>query len=310
MQHDFSKLLAQLQDLDLLWSPLGPAASESAFQELLPEARLLTGNDRSHLAELLTQIGRAQTVQGKVSEARLSLEAAEKLLADPQLACPVSIKIRWLLERGRLYISDKTPSQARVNLVEAWTLAKNSGEDHFVVEIAQMMAIIEPQKHQQEWIAKAIQVAESSPQPKAKRWLGSLFASLGWKLYDLRQFENAFETFQKSLSHLKVHGSAREVFIARWSTGKVLRTMGKTEEALVIQKALLAELGIGGVRDGRLYEELAECLQTLERSTEAQLYFELAYRELSSDEWVTDNQPVKLKRMKELGKVKEKRKVE
>lgn len=298
------------QDLDLLWSSAEPAASELVYLALLPGAQLLTGKDRAHLAELLTQIARSQTLQGKGTEARQNLELADEMLRDTQVACPVSVRIRWLLERGRLYVWDKTPSQARAMFVEAWTLAKNSGEDHFVVEIAQMMARIEPQKVQQEWLDRAINVAESSPQLKAKRWLGSLYASLGWKLYDLRQFQNAFETFQKSLSHLKLHGTTREVFVARWSTGKVLRTMGKTEDALVIQKALLAELGIGGIRDGRLYEELAECLQTLEHTAEAQLYFELAYRELSNDEWVTDNQPVKLKRMKELGKVKEKRKVE
>src|SRR6185312_882732 len=133
---------------------------------------------------------------------------------------------------------------------------------------------------------------------------GGLYTTLGWKLYDLRQFESSLQAFQKALSNHKVQGTPRETFVAQWSIGKVLRAMGKTEEALSIQKTLLAELGIGGERDGRLYEELAECLQTLRRTTEAQLYFELAYRELSSDEWVTDNQPLKLKRMKDLGKVK------
>ncbi len=80
--------------------------------------------------------------------------------------------------------------------------------------------------------------------------------------------------------------------------------MGKPEEALIIQNALLAELGIGGAKDGRLYEELAECLHSLQRSEEAQPYFELAYRELSADEWIVDNQPAVLKRLRELGKAK------
>jgi tetratricopeptide (TPR) repeat protein len=183
-------------------------------------------------------------------------------------------------------------------------LSINSAEDYFAVEIAQLLAATEPQKAQQEWISRGIEIAENSPLPKSKRWLGGLYTSLGWKLYDLRQFESSLGAFQKALRHHKAQGTSREAFVAQWSIGKVLRATGKTEEALSIQKALLAELGIGGERDGRLYEELAECLQTLKRTTEAQLYFELAFRELSADEWIRDNQPVKLKRMKDLGKVK------
>ena len=307
MGHDFSNPSTQPQDLDSLWNPLDGAASEAAFRELLPAASHLTGKDRCFLIEVLTQIGRAQAVQRKFSESRSTLEEAEKLLKEQEAIYRVSAKIRWLLERGRLFIFEKEPSQARIAFAEAWTLAVNSGEDHLAVEVAQMMAVVEPQKTQQEWLSKAIQIAENSPQQKAKRLLGSLYTSFAWKLYDLRQFEKSLETFQKSLSHLKIHGTEREIFVAKWSAGKVLRAMNKTEDALVIQKALLSELGIGGARDGRLYEELAECLQTLQRASEAQVYFELAYRELSNDEWVTDNQPVKLKRMKDLGKVKEKR---
>jgi len=307
MTDNSSKVSVEFLDLDSLWDPLDAVASEKAFKALLPLAADFTGKDRYYLIELLIQISRTQTAQKKALESRMSLDEAEKILKEEEAVCPASVRIRWLLEKGRLFISERIPSQARAVFEEAYTLAKNLGEDHFVVEAIQMMAIIESQKSQKDWIVKAINIAEGSPQERAKRALGSLYASLGWKLYDLRQFEKSLEVFQKSLSHLKIHGNNREVFVAKWSIGKVLRVMKKTEDALMIQKALLSELGIGGVRDGRLYEELAECLHTLERSTEAQLYFELAYKELSHDEWITDNQPVKLKRLKDLGKVKEKR---
>jgi tetratricopeptide (TPR) repeat protein len=296
--------LTDVRDIDRLWNPVDPGGSEAALLALLPKAEALAGADRAHLIELLVQLARSQTAQKKTIEARLNLNAAEKLLNEAGAIFPVAIKIKWLQESGRLFILEKTPSQARLVFVEALTLAENSGEDHHAVELAQLMAVIEPQKTQQDWIVKAIQLAEHSPQQKAKNCLGSLYASLGWKLYDLHQYEKSLEIFQKSLSHLKMHGTRREVFVAQWSAGKVLRIMGRVEAALLVQKALLSELGIGGSQDGRLYEELAECLQSLNRSDEAQLYFELAYRELSNDEWVNDNQPVKLKRMKDLGKVK------
>ena len=70
-------------------------------------------------------------------------------------AFPQAARVRWLLERGRLYIFEKTPSQARGLFSEALTLAIHSGEDYFAVEVAQLMAITEPQKAQPGWIMRA-----------------------------------------------------------------------------------------------------------------------------------------------------------
>jgi tetratricopeptide (TPR) repeat protein len=290
-------------DFDLLWNPLNLPASEAALRARFLATSGQPNSDTSANIEVLSLIARAESAQNRLSEAKATLLQAQNLLAQEK-PHRISAKIRWLLECGRISILEKTPSQARIAFSEAFTLASNSGEDYLAVEVAQMIATVEPQKTQQEWIMRAIGIAEISPQMEAKRWLGSLYTSLGWKLYDLRQFEKSLETFQKSLSHLKVHGSVREIFLAKWSAGKVLRTMNRTEEALAIQKGLLSELGIGGAKDGRLFEELAECLHTFKRESEAEIYFDLAYRELSNDEWVTDNQPVKLKRLKDMGKVK------
>jgi tetratricopeptide (TPR) repeat protein len=295
---------ARFQDLDRYWSLKDPQGSESVLLALLLETPQLPEKDRYYLVELHCLIGRSQALQGKYSHAHTSLNQAEELLKEQTSAFPMSAQIRWLIERGRLHILEKTPSQARRLFSEAWTLAFNLGEDYFAVEIAQLMAATEPQKSQQEWIARGIEIAENSPFQKTKRWLGSLYSSLGWKLYDLRQYEKSLESFQKALRHLKAQGLDRESFVAQWSIGKLLRVLGKAEDALLIQKSLLAERGIGTEGAGRLYEELAECLQALKRTAEAQPYFELAYRELSKDDWETDDRPVELKRLKDFGKVK------
>jgi tetratricopeptide (TPR) repeat protein len=293
---------SELLDLDAHWQPLQPAASESLFRVLLPRASELTGNNRSHYIELLTQIARAEAAQQKIREARATLDQAEKLLEDEPASYRVSAKIRWLIETGRICIQEKTLAPARKLFAQAWTLASNSGEDFFTVDVARMMAVIVPPKEQEDWILRGIEIAEKSPQEKAKRWLPSLFASLAWKSFDLRQYDKSLELFQKSLSHFKRGGTERELFVAKWSIGRVLRQMNKLEEAYEIQKSLLAELGVNGRPDGRLFEELAECLYALKETAEAQPYFELAHRELSSDQWVADNFPVKLKRLKDLGK--------
>ncbi len=291
-------------DLNSIWKPLEPSVSEGTYRTLLSNAQRLEGDERQAWVELLSWIARAEAVQGKIAEARASLEKAEKLLEELAAGCSVTIKIRWQLERGRLYILERTPAQGRGLLASAWTMANDVGEDSLAIEIAQLMASSEPQKSQQEWIMRAIDIAEKSVQQKTKHWLGSLYSTLGWKLYDLRQFEKSIAMFEKALGNFMAHGTKRESFVAQWSIGKVTRAFGKIEEALRIQQALLVELNLESKHDGRLYEELAECLQMLNRVSEAQPYFELAYKELSSDEWIIDNKPLRLKRLKDLGKAR------
>lgn len=305
MQKSDAPLISlDLYDLDEIWRTSNAKVAEDRFRRLLQECESHASRDRSTQIEILTQIARAEGAQRRFLEAHANLARAEEILRAGQSSYRISAKIRWLLEKGRLYVLQRTPSQARPHFAEAWTLASRSGEDQLAVDAAMMLATVEPPKAQQDWLVRAIKLAEESPEPKAKELLGSLYASMGWKLFDLRKYEQALELFQKSLSHFKLRGTSRELFVARWSVGKLLRTTGKPEEALTIQNALLAELGIGGPKDGRLYEELAECLHSLKRSDEAQSYFELAYLELSTDEWIVDNQPATLKRLKELGKAK------
>ena len=101
--------------------------------------------------------------QRKFADARGLLSEAEALLAREEVVHPVSVRIRWQLERGRLHVLEKTPSQARNLFAEAWTLATNSGEDCLAVEVAQMMAANESQKAQQAWIVRAIEIEIARP---------------------------------------------------------------------------------------------------------------------------------------------------
>src|SRR6478736_2864000 len=111
---------------------MDPASSEAKFRELLPNAQLLMANDRSYLCELLSLIARAEALQTKYPEARATLAEAERVLSASQANECVTARIRWLLERGRLYVLEKTPSQARNLLAQAWTLAAQAGDDYFI----------------------------------------------------------------------------------------------------------------------------------------------------------------------------------
>ena len=63
---------------------------------------------------------------------------------------------------------------------------------------------------------------------------------------------------------------------------------------------MLVELEAAGLRDGFVFEELAECCLLLGRGDEARKHFAAAYVELSQDPWLTRDEPQRLARLKEL----------
>ena len=63
---------------------------------------------------------------------------------------------------------------------------------------------------------------------------------------------------------------------------------------------LKAEFDAIGGSDGYVEEEIGECLLLLKREEEARPYFAKAYELLSKDEWLVDNEPERVKRLKEM----------
>lgn len=291
-----------ISDFDILWLSQDPAKIEHMLLEKLPAAQNLSGPDRHSYAELLTQLARAKSMQGKEAEAREHIDEAEKIINTLADSCPVRSKLRLLLEDGRLLIQLRTPSQARNRFSQAWALAVNADEDFFTVDLARMMALIEPQKRQEEWLQKAIEIAEQSKQAKARMWLGELYSDLGWRLFDLKQFEAAIAAHQSAVKSYKFEESPKE-YNAKWAIGRVLREMGRDAEALAWYEQLELERGVVLPPDGRLFEEIAECMKSLKREDSAQKYFARAYWELSLETRIPDRHPLRLKRLKELGKV-------
>src|SRR5712675_1635824 len=137
---------APLPDLDSLWDYDRPEASEAVFRSWLPAAR--ASGDPDGLAQLLTQVARAEGLQMKFDDAWRTLDEAEASLTEAtQIA-----KVRLLLERGRVL---------------------NSSKRRFAVDAAHMLAIVETGDASAEWNRTAIALAEGSEDPRAKRWLGS-----------------------------------------------------------------------------------------------------------------------------------------
>ena len=281
-------------DFDDLWDYDDPEATEQKFRQVLPSA---TG-EASRYAQLLTQIARAQGLQKKFDEAHRTLDEVQRLLADDLKQA----KIRYLLERGRVFNSSKQREQARPLFLEAWELASASGEDFYAIDAAHMMGIVEQPEQALEWNLKALALAEKTPDARAQNWRGSLYNNIGWTYHDSGQYEKALDLFEKALRWREAQGRLPETRIAKWCVARALRSLGRLEEALAAQQALLAEHENAGGKDGYVYEELGECLLALSRQAEAEPYFALAHDELSKDPWLADNEPARLERLKQLGR--------
>lgn len=135
----------QLPDLDQLWDYDNPQATEQSLRAVLPVARA-AGQD-AYLAELLTQIARAQGLKRTFDAAHRTLDEAETLLRPEH----VRARLRYLLERGRVLNSAGQPARARAFFLEAWQLATEHAADFYAIDAAHMLGIIEPPTDQLAW---------------------------------------------------------------------------------------------------------------------------------------------------------------
>jgi tetratricopeptide (TPR) repeat protein len=290
---------APLPDFDSLWDYDRPDATESEFRLLLPVAR--SSGNCDYLAQLLTQVARAQGLQMKFNEAAQTLDEATRTLdeAETGLAGEAgAARVRLLLERGRVLNSSKRRDESKALFREAWELARRVGTDGFAVDAAHMLGIVETGDASVDWNQKALALAESSKDPRARRWLGSLYNNLGWTRHDGGEPAAALDLFQKSLAASEAEGNVKKIHVARWSVARALRSLGRLDEALSLQRRLLAE----GTPDGYVHEEIAECLLARGEEKEAAPHFAAAFEALSSDRWLQRDEPGRLERMRLLSK--------
>jgi tetratricopeptide (TPR) repeat protein len=285
----------ELPNFDELWDYTDPQKTEEKFRALLPEAK---EKGDSYYGQLMTQIARAEGLQQKYEEAHKTLDTVKTMITDEL----VVVKIRYLLERGRVFNSSKMPEKARPLFSEAMELAEEHGEDFYAIDAVHMMQIVDPPEKQLEWAEKAIEMAEESEDKRAKRWLGPLYNNTGWSYFDLKQFDKALELFDKSLEWREEKEDEMGIRIAKWCIARTYRELGRIDEAFEIQRALEKEIKEKGVdADGYVFEELGELLLIKGDKSVAKPYFKKAYDLLSKDPWLSKNEPDRIKRLKELG---------
>jgi tetratricopeptide (TPR) repeat protein len=282
-------------DFDSLWDYSKPDETEMKFREVLTE---LSQDDPTSL-ELLTQIARAQGLQRKFDEAHKTLDiVGKKLNHDASRA-----KVRYLLERGRAFNSSGNTDQARPLFEQAEEMATRLSEDFYAVDAIHMLAILASAPQSLTLNLRAIKLAESSKQEKARNWLGSLYNNTGWAYHDLGDYESALEIFRKAEAWQRSKGRVNETRLARWAVARTLRSMNKIEEALSHQMKLEKEFESTGEEDGYVFEEIGECLLALNRSDGAGPYFARAYALLSQDMRLAEKESRRLERLEQLGKV-------
>jgi len=285
-----------LPDFDKLWDYSNAARTETLFREILPEAQ--KSGDRDYLFQLLSQLARTQSLQRRFPEAHEILDGIE---AELDSSTPVA-KVRYLLERGRTFNSDKRKLEAGPLFLEAYELAVAGSFDFHGIDAAHMMAIVEPASEQQlEWNLKALAMAERTSDPKARGWLGSLYNNIGWTIHGAGKFQEAHEIFKKAQVFQEERKQPEEIRIAKWSVARALRSLERLDEALVIQRQLEKEYETLNQPSGYVFEELAELLLLMGESGQARGYFRLVYELLSQDPWLVANEPERLARLKKIG---------
>ncbi len=286
-----------LPDFIQLWDFDHPDSTEARFRAILPQAR--SAGDADYTAQLLTQIARAEGLQRKFDAAHRTLDEVERTLR-PEMS---KARVRYLLERGRVHNSSGKPDSAKPLFVAAWDLARETKQDPLAVDAAHMIAIVDPPDSAIAWNEKAITYAEASDDPRAQGWLGSLYNNIGWSYHELGDHAKALDVFKKGWDWRAARSQPKETLTAKWCVARTLRSLGRFDEALKMQRELLAAHEEAGGEDGFVYEEMGECLLAQGLRAEARPWFAKAFASLSKDPWLGAAEKTRLTRLADLGGV-------
>jgi len=282
--------------LDDLWDYDNPAASEGRFRTALVAEQ--ASGDPALADEIRTQLARALGLQGQfeAGHALLDLVYAEHPAED-------RIRVRAGLERGRLWRSSGDSAQSVVFFEGAWDLARTLGEDGLAVDAAHMLALVDAPPGEPAWHQRALELADTSPAPAARRWRGSLWNNIGWTRFEAGDLTGALAAFETALAARREAGKAKETRIAEWCVARCIRALGCPAEALVVQERLAAETAASGEPEsGFGAEEIGECLLDLGRAREARPYFARAAELLAADVWLVEHEPDRIGRLRQLSR--------
>jgi tetratricopeptide (TPR) repeat protein len=228
-----------------LWDFDDPAGSEQRLREAAAAA---TGD---HQAAWQTQVARALGLQERYDEGDALLD---EVAAGGHGG---EVPARVALERGRLRRSSGQPEAARPDFEESARLAGEAGLEELRVDALHMVALVVPAEESFEAGRHALEVARAATDPQARDWDASLLNNMGMARADAGDHGAALACFEEALEARRRIGDTGRTRIARWMVAWSLRHLGRTDEALAMQRQLQAELTADGEHDPYVDEEIA-----------------------------------------------------
>ena len=284
--------------LDARWDYNAPAVSAERFRA--ERARHPGGSREAE--EAATQVARALGLQRQFAEADALLDAVEPSLA----TLPARVRVRYLLERGRVRNSAGEPARA-VTWFRAALRASadddDAGASFYRIDALHMLGIADAPERRRAWNEQALAEAEAATDARARGWRGSLLHNLGWEAHDAGRYDEALDLWQRALAVREAGGDATRIRIARWTVARGLRSLGRLDEAWTLQQALAAETARTGTPDGYVYEELAEIALARGDAEAAQPWAAQAYALLRTDAGLQATAPDRLARLARVGGV-------
>jgi len=259
-------------DVSKLWDYSKPELSEQRFRSALSTA---SGDDALILQ---TQIARSFGLRHNFSQAQQVLANME-----PQIqSAGVEARVCYHLELGRTYSSTAHPPEtqtvemrelARSHYMLAFELAQAGDLDPLAIDALHMMTVVDTAPEDQiAWNRKAMMLMESSSQPAARQWEGTLRHNMGYALHLAGRYEDALPEFELALAARERDGNPQAIRIAYWMIAWTLRALDRPNEAIEIQLRLEKECDEAGEPDPYVFEELELLYQALHNSEKAEFY--------------------------------------
>jgi len=254
-----------------------PAGTEQRLRRLCQEVEAT--HDVAALTEVLTQVARAQALQGHLDEAATTLDRAEALGSGALLP-----RVRLLIERGRLLRRQGKGEDARAAFEEAYRLAVAGGEQAPAADAAHMLALLLPFEAAAAWVDRGLVLAEGSADPAVRRWAGVLAYNWGWRLDEHGDHSAAALSFARALACRRIENDAPVVRTTEFALATELRKIGLAAQALAIQERLLAEAKSAKEPFVDILVERVEDLSALGRGEDARAAAGEALRTLGKNE--------------------------
>jgi tetratricopeptide (TPR) repeat protein len=185
--------------LDELWNADDMAGTEARIRVELEQGGPY---DEAERAELKTQLARAIGAQERYDD------AAELLIEVESEDAPVVIT-RILLESGRILHSAGKPTDAAPLFLRAAEIADEAKSPFLRIDALHMLAMSTP-SNIEHWTAQAVDIAESSDDPRTQRWLIALHNDLGWHYFDGGEFDQALAELTEAARWADLVGTDQE----------------------------------------------------------------------------------------------------